>query len=86
MPRKSEPTIEISVSDHVYVPKHEILSKADGKGILKKYVSKPNQLPHILVSDPIAKELGAKAGDILKITRVSETAGTAPYYRLVVES
>ena len=42
-------------------------------------------MPYILATDPIAKELGAKPGDFLKISRRSETAGSSTYYRYVVE-
>lgn len=44
-----------------------------------------SQFPFILNTDPIAKEIGAKPGDLVRITRTSETAGSSLYYRYVVE-
>lgn len=73
------------VTDHIYVPKHEVLSEKEAREVLKKYNVKPEQLPYILSSDPVVQEIGAKPGDIIKITRKSETAGISVYYRLVVE-
>lgn len=73
------------VTDHIYVPKHEILSEEEAREVLKRYNVRPEQLPYILSSDPVVQEIGAKPGDIIKITRKSETAGISVYYRLVVE-
>ncbi len=73
-----------SILEHELVPKHEILSKEEVEELLKKYKASLNQLPQILISDPVVKELGARVGDVLKITRNSPTAGTAVYYRVVV--
>jgi len=46
----------------------------------------PSQFPYIQSTDPLAKEVGAKPGDFVRITRNSETAGTSIYYRYVVEA
>jgi DNA-directed RNA polymerase subunit H len=43
-----------------------------------------SKLPKIKKTDPASPE-GAKVGDVIKITRNSATAGTALYYRVVVE-
>ena len=66
------------------MPKHEILSKEETERLLKKYRIKPYQLPRIKASDPVAKMIGAKQGDVLKITRKSPTAGRAVAYRYVI--
>ena len=52
---------------------------------MTKYSSSPSQFPFILVTDPLAKEVGAKPGDFVKITRQSETSGSSVYYRYVVQ-
>jgi len=46
---------------------------------------RPHQLPYIKTSDPAAETLGAKMGDILRITRKSATAGEVTVYRYVVD-
>jgi DNA-directed RNA polymerase subunit H len=73
------------VTEHIYVPKHEILSEEEAQELLKRLHARPEQLPYIRASDPVVRELGAKPGQILKITRKSETAGESVYYRYVVE-
>ncbi|MEM4222213.1 MAG: DNA-directed RNA polymerase subunit H [archaeon] len=72
-----------NVLDHVLVPKHEILSKKEVESILEKYKISIDQLPKIKITDPVVVALGAKKGDVIKITRKSKTAGTTEYYRLV---
>jgi len=57
----------------------------ESKSIMSEFSASPGQFPYMLATDPIAKEIGAKPGDFVKITRKSETAGTSMYYRYVVE-
>ncbi len=76
----------IDIFDHELVPKHEILSEEEVKDLLSKYNVTKNQLPKILDTDPAVKELNAKIGDVIKITRKSFTAGESVYYRVVVSS
>ncbi len=76
---------QVLVPDHVYVPKHEIMTKKEAEEILKKYNCKPTELPLIFVIDPAIMGLGVKPGDMIKITRKSATAGESFYYRYVVE-
>ncbi len=75
----------ILVPDHVYVPKHEIISKNEADEVLEKFNCKPSELPLIFVTDPAIVGLGVKPGDVIKITRKSSTAGESLYYRYVVE-
>ena len=75
----------ILVPDHVYVPKHEIISKNEADEVLEKFNCKPSELPLIFVTDPAIVGLGVKPGDVIKITRKSSTAGQSLYYRYVVE-
>jgi len=53
--------------------------------VLERFHSSPSQFPYILATDPISKEIGAKPGDFVRISRRSETAGSSTYYRYVVE-
>jgi DNA-directed RNA polymerase subunit H len=76
--------MKFKLQDHMLVPKHEILSEEEVEELLKTLGIKKEQLPKIKANDPIAKEIGAKPGDIVKITRESLTAGRSTFYRLVV--
>lgn len=77
--------IQIKPSEHVLVPKHELVGEDERNRILESYGIRPEQLPYILSSDPAAKEIGAQPGDVIRITRKSRTAGVSIYYRYVVE-
>ena len=71
--------------DHMYVPKHEIITKKEAEEVLEKYHYKPTNLPLIFVNDPAIVGLGVKPGDMIKITRNTATAGVRSYYWYVVE-
>ena len=80
---KSFPVFDIF--EHALVPLHEILSEKEKNQLLAQYRVKPYQMPQIESGDPAVKAIGAKPGDILKITRKSTTAGEHITYRYVVE-
>ncbi len=80
---KSFPVFDIF--EHALVPFHEILSEKEKNALLAQYKVKPYQMPQIKSGDPAVKAIGAKPGDILKITRKSTTAGEHVTYRYVVE-
>ncbi len=76
--------MKIRLQNHILVPKHEILSEKEKEELLKLLGIRPEQLPKIRVDDPIAKEIGAKVGDIIRIVRESPTAGVSVAYRYVI--
>ena len=76
----------ILVPNHVYVPKHEIMTKKEAEQVLKEYNCNATELPLIFVTDPAIIGLGVKPGDMIKITRRSGTSGISLYYRYVVET
>tara|TARA_B110000014_G_scaffold252716_1_gene231346 strand:- start:645 stop:911 length:267 start_codon:yes stop_codon:yes gene_type:complete len=76
----------ILVPDHVYVPKHEIITKKEAEEVLQKFNCNATELPLIFVDDPAILGLGVKPGDMIKITRKSGTSGESLYYRYVVET
>jgi DNA-directed RNA polymerase subunit H len=75
----------VKITNHIYQPKHEILPRKEAEEILKKYNTKPSQLPYIMISDKAIEDLDVRPGDIIKITRKGPTAGESVYYRFVVE-
>jgi DNA-directed RNA polymerase subunit H (RpoH/RPB5) len=79
---KSLPTFD--VFEHAYVPLHEILSDEERKEISEKFHAEPFQFPWIRSTDPISIILGAKPGNVLRVTHDSETAGKYLSYRYVV--
>jgi DNA-directed RNA polymerase subunit H len=75
---------KFNVLDHELVPKHEVLSPSEAVEVLRRLGATPEKLPWIRASDPAARAVGAKPGDIIKITRKSPTAGTSIAYRFVI--
>uniref|UniRef100_A0A7C4BBE9 DNA-directed RNA polymerase subunit Rpo5 n=1 Tax=Thermofilum pendens TaxID=2269 RepID=A0A7C4BBE9_THEPE len=79
MPRK------VNVLNHELVPKHVLLSREEAKRILKRLGLRKNELPWIYSTDPVARALGAKPGDVIMVIRRSPTAGEAVAFRVVVK-
>jgi DNA-directed RNA polymerase subunit H len=76
---------KFAVKDHDMVPEHVLLTPEEGAQVLAEFGIEAPQLPKIHVSDPAAKEIGAKVGDIIKIMRRSTTAKQSIFYRLVID-
>jgi len=77
---------EYDILKHSLVPHHIILSEEEKNSLLQKYKIAPHQLPKIFSTDAAVKAVGAKVGDVLKITRKSPTAGETIYFRLVIKN
>ena len=74
----------IDLNEHLLVPKHEILSEEERARVLEELQIEPSQLPKLRRTDPIIKLMNGKPGDIVRIQRRSQTAGTPIYYRLII--
>jgi DNA-directed RNA polymerases I, II, and III subunit RPABC1 len=79
-------TLQINITKHQLVPKHEVVADPDEiANLLREFSLKSKlQLPVILKTDAMARYLGLKAGDVVKITRSSPTAGIYYVYRICV--
>lgn len=76
---------KIDILEHKLVPKHEIMSDSEIEEELGNADFEIDNLPKIKIDDPVIKNIDAKADDILRITRESQTAGTFITYRIVEE-
>ena len=73
----------VNPSQYHLVPEHAIVAKEDVAGVLKRLsVDDVAKLPRILASDIMAKYIGAREGDVVKITRKSPSYGTSTCYRI----
>lgn len=77
--------LQYNPSKHILVPKHELANDEEVKELLVKYqVKSRNHLPHIFKTDIMARWLGLRVGDVVRITRYNENSGIYYYYRCCV--
>ncbi|KAM0806102.1 DNA-directed RNA polymerases I, II, and III subunit RPABC1 [Usnea florida] len=79
-----EQDLLVNITHHELVPTHELLSAEQKAELLRRYRLKESQLPRIQVGDPVAKYLGLRKGQVVKIIRRSETAGRYASYRWAI--
>jgi DNA-directed RNA polymerase I, II, and III subunit RPABC1 len=75
--------LQVNISRHVKVPRHQAIREdAEIAELLKQYSLKSRyQLPIIKASDPMARYLALRPGQVVRITRVSPSAGTYVLFR-----
>lgn len=75
-------TLLFNILEHEYVPTHVKITNEEFKDIKKVYnLASKQQLPLISRHDPIAKILGIRPGEIVKIIRPSPACGKYITYR-----
>lgn len=81
--------MKFNVLEHRLVPEHRLLSAEEAREVLAKLRVSMDQLPKMKKDDPVIQVLERvhgpiTEGRIIKVTRLSETAGISEAYRLVI--
>lgn len=82
----SDEELLTNIIEHIFVPKHILLSAEDQAQIRKEYGFKRNEIGKIKHSDPIARYYNLKVNEIIAIERPSRTSGISMYYRICIPS
>lgn len=81
-----EKDLMIDKVSHFLVPKHRVLSNEESANFLKEYNLTRKELAKIKLNDPIARYYKMQVGDIVEITRSSNTTIQSRFYRVVVKA
>ena len=82
--------MRFNVLEHKLVPEHRVLSDKETEDVLKRLRVTKDQLPKIRRDDPAiqilekAQQAPVPEGAVIRIVRLSETAGVTEAYRLVI--
>jgi DNA-directed RNA polymerases I, II, and III subunit RPABC1 len=79
-----EEELQINITRHVLVPKHEALSEEEKTKFLTEQNLQLSQIPRILRSDPVSRYYDFSEGQIIKITRNTGDGDFYITYRIVV--
>lgn len=78
-------SLAFSIARHRLVPKHEIYPRDKIEALMESLmISSKDKLPVIEKSDPMARYIRARVGDVVKVTRLCPTSGTQIAYRYCV--
>ena len=72
--------------DHESVPPHRVMSAEEVAALLRDQRKLLRDLATIYANDPPVIWCGGREGQVVEITRMSETAGQAIYYRRIVRA
>ena len=75
--------MKIDIQNHKLVPKHEIMTEEEISEEFSDVDYDFKDLPKIKADDPVVEAIGAEPGNVLRITRESQTAGVFVTYRIV---
>ncbi|OGS48180.1 MAG: DNA-directed RNA polymerase subunit H [Euryarchaeota archaeon RBG_16_68_13] len=81
--------MRFNVLEHQLVPEHRLVPDEETQRVLKVLRITKDQLPKIRRSDPVIQVLERiegpiEEGRVIRVTRVSGTAGVSEAYRLVI--
>ena len=79
--------LQYNVTKHSLVPRHELLSEEQVEQLLTRLQLRSRSLlPRIDSSDPVARYLGLRPGNVVRISSASPSAGTYTRLRVCVRS
>jgi len=81
--------LRFNVLEHELVPEHRLVSEDETERVLKALQVTRDQLPKIRRSDPVIQVLEKiegpiEEGRVIRVTRMSNTAGVSEAFRLVI--